>query len=472
LGLDDDGLWVVVMAIVGYGGMLELGVQTAVIKLVAQKHAVDDREGLQRVVSTAYAFFQGAGLLVGGVLALVVPVVVDRLTSAPQNSETLRLLLVILGANTAVCFPTYVLGGVLFGLQRYVAKSVLDMLLVTINALLTFAALERGMGIVGLALVKTVVDVAGIASLAVMARIIMPELKIRLGKVSVSSFRELFGLGGKIFISSTTTRIAANTEPVLISAILSNAWTAVFSVPKRLVEYVKTISMTATTGFMPMFSELQGRGDMRRVAQIYEQYTRYILLLVIPFISAVMVLGVPFIRLWVGEELAARGGSLVYYLSVAFLFDSLQPLVWRLMIGIGRVDFLVAVSAAGSMAYLALGALLVHMYGIDGIGIAAVAVMLFNQVCYLPHVSRVLGISPLKHLFDCQLIPLILWCIFDIIFYILKLIIGVDGYFKLIFIFSIGFLLYMIVGYFMILNQNERNLCSRSWSMIRAKTIF
>jgi len=115
---------------------------------------------------------------------------------------------------------------------------------------------------------------------------------------------------------------------------------------------------------MPMFSELQGRGDTAQIARLYEQYTRYILILIIPFVSCIMVLGVPFIRLWVGDELAAKGGDLVVYLSAAFLIDSLQPLVWRLMIGVGRVDFLVKVSAVGSVAYLFLAALLVHWRGL------------------------------------------------------------------------------------------------------------
>jgi len=113
-----------------------------------------------------------------------------------------------------------------------------------------------------------------------------------------------------------------------------------------------------------MFSELQGRGDTAQIARLYEQYTRYILILIIPFVSCIMVLGVPFIRLWVGDELAAKGGDLVVYLSAAFLIDSLQPLVWRLMIGVGRVDFLVKVSAVGSVAYLFLAALLVHWRGL------------------------------------------------------------------------------------------------------------
>lgn len=469
LGLDDYGLWVLVLAIVGYGGLLELGVQTSVIKLVAQKNAANDHDGLQRIVSTAYAFFQGVGVFVGCALVLVAPFFVAKLVSSPAELETVRLLLMILGVNAAICFPAYVIGGVIYGMQRYVAKSGVDVVLAVVNALLTFVVLEQGRGIVGLALVKLTVDVASLAALFLLARRILPGLRIRFRAASASSFRELFSLGGKIFISSTTTRIATHTEPVIISAILSNSWTTVFSVPKRLVDYVKEISITASTGFMPMFSDLQGRGDTVQIARLYEQYTRYILVMVIPFISSIMVLGGPFIRLWVGDELASKGGNLVVYLSAAFLIDSLQPLVWRLMIGVGRVDFMVTVSAVGSLAYLALAALLVHGYGIEGIGIAAVALAVFNQAFYLPHICRFLGISPIRHLIDCQLRSFIVWVLMTLLLYGMAHVLGTDTYLHLFILPVILFILYCIVAYYGILNSAERMFCLQKIKSARMK---
>lgn len=459
LGLDDYGLWVLVLAIVGYGGLLELGVQTSVVKLVAQKNAANDQAGMQRIVSTAYAFFQSVGVLVACALVLVAPFFVTRLVSSPAEQETVRLLLMILGVNAAICFPAYVLGGVIYGMQRYVVKSGVDVVLAVVNAGLTFVVLEQGRGIVGLALVKMAVDVASIAALFLLTRRILPGLRISFSAASASSFRELLRLGGKIFISSTTTRIATHTEPVIISAILSNAWTTVFSVPKRLVDYVKEISITASLGFMPMFSELEGRGDTALITRLYEQYTRYILIIIVPFVSSIMVLGGPFIRLWVGDELAVKGGNLVVYLAVAFLIDSLQPLVWRLMIGVGRVDFLVKVSAVGSVAYLVLAALFVHWWGIEGIGIAAVAMTVFNQICYLPHICRFLGTSPIRHLIDCQLRPSIAWALMTFLLYGMARVTGTDSYVKLLILPSTLFVLYCIVAYYVLLLPAERIFC-------------
>ena len=456
LGMDNYGLWVLVLAIVGYSGLLEMGVQTSVVKLVAQKNAANELDGLQRIVSTAYAFFQGVGLLVACVLILVVPFFIPAMVASSKEQETMRLLFMILGINAAICFPAYVLGGVIYGMQRYVAKSGLEVFFSIANAALIYLVLEQGMGIVGLAIVKTVIDVAGIAALFLLTKKILPVLKIRLGEVTFSSFRELFSLGGKIFISSITNRIADNTESVLISVILSNTWTTVFSIPKRLVDYIKEISVTATASFMPMFSDFDGRGDIAQIVKLYEQYSRYILIIIVPFISSIMVLGVPFISLWIGDELATKGGNLVSYLSVTFLIDSLQPLGWRLMIGVGKIDFMVKVSVCLSVGYLALAALLVNILGIEGIGIAAMVIAVINQVCYLPYICRFLGISPIKHLVDCQFRSLFGWGIFTILLFVLARSIGTGTYLQILVIPTIGFALYGIVAYYALLLPAER----------------
>lgn len=456
LGLDDYGLWVLVLAIVGYGGLLELGVQTSVIKLVAQKNAAKDKEGLQRIVSTAYAFFQISGLLIAGVLIFVAHNFVAAQVSSPEHHEMVRMLFVILGVNTAICFPSYVLGGVIFGMQRYVAKSCLDVFLAILNAGLTYFVLEKGKGIVGLASVKMTVDVASILALLLLVKNVVPDLKISLNELSKSSFRELFSLGGKIFISSTTTRIAINTEPVIVSFAMSNSWTTVFSVPKRMVEYVREISMAATTGFMPMFSDLHGRGDTRQIAQIYEQYTRYTLIMVIPFISFVMTLGVPFMRLWVGEEMAVKGGNLIYLLSLSFLIQSLQPLMTRLMIGVGKVNFIVAVSSIGTIIYLVLGAVFINLIGIDGIGVASVMISVVAQLLYMPYVCRYLKISLINHILKCHLRPVISWCIISLFMYFLIHLINCNSYEKLFYVLFIGSIFCILVYFNILLSNSEK----------------
>ena len=71
LGDSIYGLWVVLTAIIGHIGMLELGVQTAVIKLVAEFQATEDYKKVNETVITTLLFFLTVGLLALGICWLI-----------------------------------------------------------------------------------------------------------------------------------------------------------------------------------------------------------------------------------------------------------------------------------------------------------------------------------------------------------------------------------------------------------------
>ncbi len=61
LGASTYGLWVVLLSIVGYLGLLDVGVSTAAVQRVARMTAVGDNQGLADVIRTASVFFSVSG---------------------------------------------------------------------------------------------------------------------------------------------------------------------------------------------------------------------------------------------------------------------------------------------------------------------------------------------------------------------------------------------------------------------------
>lgn len=407
LGESSYGLWVVVLSVVGYAGILEMGVQTAVVKLVAQYHGANDTRSLNEVVGAALVFFAGIGLLVAVVCWGVLPFFIDLMVKDPAGRETVRQLLIILGINVLFIFPSYVFSGMVYGFQVYHLKNLIDVVLVIINAILVYLLLVRGYGIFALALVKTFGDFFGLVASYLLSRKVFPGLRISVTGIGRQRYKEIFSLGGKLFSSSTMARIAANGEPLIISYALSNAATAIFSIPKRLIDYVKEITWSLTNGFMPMFSELQAKSDHEGIRRIYFQYTRYLVMLIAPILAAVFVYGTPFISLWIGDDFASKGKMLVMLLSAAFAVECLQPLVWRLFVGIDKINLLVKVSSCASLAYLLFAFLLIWKLGLNGVALGGLVVNCVAQSIFLIHTARYLETSVLNYLKECHLMPLV-----------------------------------------------------------------
>src|SRR5579864_5582324 len=64
LGDFQYGLWVLVMSVVDYSGILDLGIRPTLHRFVARWKSLNDRVALNETMGTALAFSSGAGLLV------------------------------------------------------------------------------------------------------------------------------------------------------------------------------------------------------------------------------------------------------------------------------------------------------------------------------------------------------------------------------------------------------------------------
>ncbi|MHB8773327.1 MAG: lipopolysaccharide biosynthesis protein [Syntrophales bacterium] len=407
LGNTTYGLWVVVLSVVGYAGILEMGVQTAVIKLVAQYHGKGADEELNTTVASALLFFATVGMFCAFLCWGVATWFTDRLVSGSDNVRTVRSLIYLLGIDVLFVFPNYVFTGIVYGLQRYHAKNLIDVGLNLLNAGLIWILLSKGYGIFALAVVKTCVDATGVIATYWLCKKVYPALRIFSATTTRGAFRELFTLGGKIFSSATLARIANNAEPLLISSFLSTAWTAIFSVPRRLVDYLREISWAMSTGFMPMFSEVNAREGGQVVRELYFRYTRYMILAVSPVAVCISIYGEEFIRLWISPEYAEKGKVVIVLLGLAFLVENLQPLVWRLFIGVGQVNMLVKVSSLGSVAYILLVLGSVRRFGIIGVAASGLVVSVGTQFVYFIYSSRHFRIPYYRQIIVCQGIPVL-----------------------------------------------------------------
>ncbi|MFC1826941.1 oligosaccharide flippase family protein [Thermodesulfobacteriota bacterium] len=455
IGTSQYGLLVVVLSLVGYAGILEMGVQSAIVKLVAQYAAEEEKDKVNEIFVTAFFFFLIIGLLSAVVFWFVIPPLTPFLLKDVKSLSVVNKLLVIFGFDLIVVFLKYVFSGFIYGLQIYHVKNFVDTVSGFLNAILIFFLLPGG-SILIIAGVKLFVDIVTAAALFILCRKAYPSLKINFSNVSKQSFHELLRFGGKIFASATMVRIANNFDPLIITYYLTTTWTAIFAIPRRLVDYLKEISWAFTTGFMPAFSELQGKNDLETIRAIYLRYTRYIIILIFPVVIAVMVYGVPFIRLWVGEEFADKGSILVSLLAGAFAVESFQPLLWRLFIGVGRLNILVKVSAATSAAYIIMALILVKFYGINGIGVSALLIAFFNQSIFLFYACEYMRISKLEYFMKCHFAPLSISLFFGCALYGLSQLFPPVSYMMIMMQFAAVLPLYAALVYFFALGQDEK----------------
>src|SRR5258706_6711575 len=139
LGATSYGIWALIGSLVGYFGLLDLGVRSAVTKFVASYHSAGNHAGASDVKSAALLAFTMAGLL-AIVVALAISPFVERIFSIPPGSEqTARVAIVIMAANIAVALVTGVYGGILTAPRPLALSNTVKVILANFQG----AALQR-----------------------------------------------------------------------------------------------------------------------------------------------------------------------------------------------------------------------------------------------------------------------------------------------------------------------------------------
>ena len=119
LGDRQYGLWVLIISVTGYMGLLDVGLRVSVVKYVSQLWTVKDLEGLNRVISTSLAIYGGVGILIMAITIGLELFFASVFTLPVEDVPTARLVLFLAGANVAVSLVNSIPSGVLAGLQRY-----------------------------------------------------------------------------------------------------------------------------------------------------------------------------------------------------------------------------------------------------------------------------------------------------------------------------------------------------------------
>ena len=180
LGNEAYGVWVLIGSLIGYLGLVDLGVRGAVTKFVATSHAAGNHAEAGRFTAAGLVFFGIAAaiaVLVGSVVALFV----DRMFDIPPELvPQARLALFLTCIAVAVSIVGGVFGGVIVALHRFDYLNGVEIAVTLARTVAIVVALERGGGLVALAVIQLVSAVARTWIYFRNMRSLYPELHIRL----------------------------------------------------------------------------------------------------------------------------------------------------------------------------------------------------------------------------------------------------------------------------------------------------
>jgi O-antigen/teichoic acid export membrane protein len=382
VGSADYGTWVLLLSVVGYFTLFDLGIRSAVVRFTAAHNATFDAESLSRLT--------GAALLTYSIVAAsVVLLTVGLCYSAPalfhpagNSAAAVRMLVLVLGLDAALSLPLGVFGGVLEGLQRFTFLNAVQITVTLLRAAGCLIALQMGGRLLAITLVAVTMRLAANIVITVHALALMP----RAPSLAATDAAVLFRIArhsSAAFCLSIGDRLRFQADAIVISFFAPAVAITDFAMAARLSDIPGNFVQMITQVFTPASSRLSTLGEHDRMRELVLD-GNFICALVTFASAALMVQVAPaLLTLWAGAQYAAGAPVLVVLVGAKMLYFA-QAVAQRALVGTGEHGALVRILGIEAALNLGLSLILAKPLGILGVAVGTAAPMAFTSLVFLP----------------------------------------------------------------------------------------
>ncbi len=365
LGVERYAVWALVGVITNYFGLLDFGVGSSFVKYVSEFHTIKEYSGINKLVNTGFAFYVMLGAGIVALAALFAGPLMSFLKIPVPLHEEARFVFVLAVGIFCVSNAMGVFMAIQAGLQRMdlANKVAVAASLATVAGTVFF--LEQGYGLRGLIVNNAIVLVLTSVMYIVSAYRLLPELSFRPFSWDQPMFKRIFSFGWRIQFSRIAGTVTVQTDKVLIAYFLSVGLVTFYQLGSNIVMYAITVPGLLVSALVPAFSEIEARGERRRLIESYLRSTKYLAFAAMPLFVFIAVAAHRIMFVWMGVGYAQSAG-IIRILAAAFLVNVLARASGALCMAIERPGYLMSASLIMIALNIPLSILLIDMFGFFG----------------------------------------------------------------------------------------------------------
>jgi O-antigen/teichoic acid export membrane protein len=405
LGATQYGVWSLLVALVGYLGLLDFGVRGAVTRYIAKHHAISDTKSASSIASGALVLFGFAGvvaILLAIGLALLSPLLFNI---PPELAGTAKVVLIVGGFTVASTLVSAVFGGIVTGLERFDISSGIEILITTVRTIGVIAALEDGHGLPALAYVHLATSLAyGLLAWFAVRRI-YPNLKFDFSQPLRGPIKTILSFSAFLSIIHVLAMVIYYTDALVIAVILPISAVAIFAIAGNLCEYASKVAGALSKMMTPRVSALTSIGAPD-IGEAVLSTARLATLASTPIAMTFFFRGESFISLWMGPEFGPASGAVLRVMAIVVWLGGARAVASSAVIGANRHRTLIPALAAEALANLGLSIVLAHLIGVVGVAWGSAIPSVIVALAYVPLCLKwATGVAPSTYYRQAWLLP-------------------------------------------------------------------
>jgi O-antigen/teichoic acid export membrane protein len=326
LGTETNGIWIVLVSLTNYLGLLILGVPMASVRHIAEHVATGRTDRMNGAISTCLGMYlaMGAGALVvgGGLLWLFEHTYLASESWAHLDAATRAeapLAFAIIICQISFGFVGRLPYGVFDAHQDFVTKNlvVAGGLLLRLCLILWWLSVKASLVYLAAA-IFTVMTTEFLGALVVLRRH-HPAVRFRLAGFDRSLLRPILSFSIFAMVLNVGTKIAFQSDALVIGWFLKPADATLFDIGNKIFDPLTTLVLGIAMVVMPLATTLKVKQREGELREVFLKWSKVAWSIVLPVGLFLLVFGPEFLHGWFQDAYDPVSGRVLQILMGSFL---------------------------------------------------------------------------------------------------------------------------------------------------------
>jgi O-antigen/teichoic acid export membrane protein len=469
LGASQYGALSLLMTYLFAFSLLNLGINTSLVKYLAELLPQNRLKEMQNYLSTSLTVLLGVGLLVGAAICFLAgPIARSCFKGPPELMESATVALRIASVAFVLQFLSQVMLAIPTALQRFeilnLVRAGSEVLRISGTVVLLWSGL--GHGLPSLMVVMLLTGLCACVAYAFAARRLLPRLQFVPG-FSRKHLSSLFKHSRYVVLASAGVQIVSIADTFLIGYFLPVASVAYYAVAYTLAQRIWTFVANVLSVVFPAASSFGGAGQPERIRELYLRGMKIGAAVACFPALALCIFSRPFLLHWLGHDYAQEGAWVLRLLALGFLINSFTCVPYQVLQSTCHADTAAKGVGVYTVINLTLFAILIPPFGILG----ASAGFLTSQLLFAPWFINIVNL-----LLDVSWGAMVRVAFLPVFICAGLAILGCSAFFTWVHsLFSLGVLIafgllaYSILAFRFVLDTQERTICKSLFGRILRK---
>lgn len=394
LGNENYGLWTLIGSITGYFTVLDLGVNTALVRFISKYESQKKSELARKIYSNAFIFFAFASIGIVSFTAIFAFFFQDLFSIQSLSSSYIYFVFLLVGLDFGLNMFFCVFTGTLWALHEFFKLNIISITLTVIKNLVLVVMLLNGYNLMTIAIIQLVTSITKNFAQYILIKTHYPHFKFRKSDADKNVFQEIFSYSIYSFIIAVAFKMLFFTDAIVVGSLISVAAVTIYTIPMTLMTYLEQLVYAAMSVLTPVISSNEAIGDDVKNKDIYILGTRYSLMISLPVLFVLFTNGDSFISIWMGSEYGLQGASVLKILVVGYIFYLSQVIANSILKGVGKHKVFAYILAGEALFNLGISIILVRYYGIIGVALGTtIPLVIVNLILVPVYTCRVLRLN-------------------------------------------------------------------------------